>query len=264
VITELRYRDPVLFWTGAFMLLVLLVVILISIGDSRVILGINAWIKPMKFLISVTIFLWSMAWFMADTRPATWRRRFVGWGVALAMGVEIVLILMQSGRGVPSHFNIAHWFDGMVFSIMGLAITFNTLVMFLFLSIIRPDTPPQRAGYLWGMRLGVVIFILASWQGFLIVSNLAHTVGAPDGGPGLPFVNWSTTNGDLRIAHFVGLHALQALPLLGFVLDRIHGETRSGLRSPRNLVMAASILWLAVMGGLLWLALQGRPLLPLS
>ncbi len=80
---------------------------------------------------------------------------------------------------------------------------------------------------------------------------------APDGGPGLPFVNWSTTGGDLRIVHFFGMHAMQALPILGFLLDR------AGARSARNVVMATGILWLAVMSGLLMMALQGRPLLAL-
>ena len=126
----------------------------------------------------------------------------------------------------------------------------------VFLFIIRRDTPPHRAGYLWGIRLGVAIFLLASFEGALIVTNNAHTVGAPDGGAGLPFVNWSTTHGDLRIAHFFGMHAMQALPLLGFLLDKnkVPG---------RNPVIAVSILWLAVMGGLLVIALQGRPLLSL-
>ena len=126
--------------------------------------------------------------------------------------------------------------------------------MMIFLWIIRRDTPPQRAGYIWGIRLGVAIFLLASVEGGLIIVNNAHTVGAPDGGPGLPFVNWSTTAGDLRIAHFFGMHAMQALPLLGFLLDKAGAPAR-------NLVIAVSILWLAVMGGLLMIALQGRPLL---
>ena len=128
--------------------------------------------------------------------------------------------------------------------------------MMLFLWIIRRDTPPSRAGYIWGIRLGVAIFLLASFQGALIVANNAHTVGAPDGGPGLPFVNWSTRSGDLRIAHFFGMHAMQALPLLGFLLDRL---TRVAARTfrlaiARNVVIAVGILWLAVTGGLLLIA----------
>jgi hypothetical protein len=123
--------------------------------------------------------------------------------------------------------------------------------------ILRRDTPVARAGYLWGIRLGVAMFIVASLQGFVMVANLAHTVPLPDGGPGLPLVNWSTQHGDLRIAHFFGMHAMQALPIFGFLLDR------AGARSPRNLVVAAGILWLAAMGWLFTMALQGRPLLAL-
>ena len=101
------------------------------------------------------------------------------------------------------------------------------------------------------------MFLLASLQGTLIVGNDAHTVPGPDGGPGLPFVNWSTDQGDLRVAHFFGLHAMQALPLLGFMLDR----TR--VAAARNVVVAVGILWLALTGGLLLMALNGRPLISL-
>jgi hypothetical protein len=91
----------------------------------------------------------------------------------------------------------------------------------------------------------------------MIVGNNAHSVPGPDGGPGLPFVNWATDQGDLRIAHFFGMHAMQALPLLGFTLDRMR------IAAARNVVMAAGILWLALTGGLLLIALQGRPLIAL-
>ncbi len=262
MIDELRHRDPLLFWIGAVMVLGLIVVTLLSIGDTRVILGLNPWIKPIKFLTSITIFLWTVAWFMPDTQATTAgsgfsridKRQIVRWTIGPAMLVEIACIILQSARGTSSHFNNTSPFDAMIFSVMGLTIVLNTIAMVIFLAIIRRDTPPHRSGYIWGIRLGVAIFLLASLQGGLIVGNNAHTVGAPDGGPGLPFVNWSTSAGDLRIAHFFGMHALQVLPLLGFMLDRAKAPARA-------VVIAVSVLWVAIMGGLLLMALQGRPLL---
>ena len=256
MMTELRHRDPLLFWTGAAMLLAFIVVTLISISDTRLILGLNPWIKPMKFLTSIAIFLWTVAWFMPETRSS--KRRIVSWTIALAMAIEIACIIMQSARGTTSHFNIRSAFDAMIFSVMGVTIAVNTIAMILFLVILRRDTPPNRAGYIWGIRLGVAIFLLASFEGGLIVANNAHTVGAADGGPGLPFVNWSTSYGDLRIAHFFGMHAMQVLPVLGFLLDRAARPALSSM--PRNIVMAVSAAWLFLMGGMLLIALDGRPL----
>jgi hypothetical protein len=177
------------------------------------------------------------------------------------MVLEIAIIVLQAARGTTSHFNATSTLNLALFNIMGIAITISTVAMALFWWILRRDTPASRAGYLWGIRVGVAIFVLASLQGFVIVFNNAHTVAAPDGGPGLPLVNWSTQHGDLRVPHFFGMHAMQALPLLGFLLDRAMAGGAPLMR--RNVVVAAGILWLAVMSGLLTMALQGRPLLAL-
>jgi hypothetical protein len=254
---ELRHRDAVLFWTGAIMLLVLVVITLISIGDNRQILGLNPWIKPMKFLTSITIFLWTMAWFMPETRLRERGRALLRWTIVAVFAIEMAIIIMQSARGTTSHFNVSTPFDAAMFNIMGLAIIVNTVVVGVFLWMLRRDTPPNRAGYLWGIRTGLVVFILGSLQGFMMVANMGHAVPGPDGGPGLPFVNWSTEGGDLRAAHFLGMHALQALPLLGFLLDRAR------VAAARNLVVGVSILWLALVGGLVVMAFNGRPLIAL-
>jgi hypothetical protein len=264
--TELRARDPLLFWTGALMLLGLIVATLLSISDQRLILGINPWIKPMKFLISIAIFVWSLAWFMPETEPDPIRRALVRWTVAGAMVIEIVLITMQSARGTTSHFNAGTAFDLAVFNVMGAAITVSSIAVVLFLWILRRDTPTSRAGYLWGIRMGVAIFILASMlPGFMMVGNMAHSIPGPDGGAGLPFVNWSVEFGDLRTAHFFGMHALQALPLLGFLLDKTIGGSQPSPLIPtaRNVVMVAGILWFVVTGALLGIALLGRPIMTL-
>jgi hypothetical protein len=194
---------------------------------------------------------------MEETQNLPRSKRRVAITLATAMITEIVVIAAQAGRGTTSHYNATSALNGALFSVMGIMITVNTIAMIRFLWILRRDTPPNRAGYLWGMRAGVAVFILASLEGFVMVANNAHTMPGPDGGPGLPLVNWSTTHGDLRVSHFFGMHAMQALPIFGFLLDRFGGLPA------RNLVITAGILWLAVMGGLLTLALQGRPLIAL-
>jgi hypothetical protein len=248
VVNELRHRDPVLFWIGVAMLLVFIVVTLLSIGDTRLIGGLNPWIKPMKFLISVTIFVWTVAWFMPETRGLQ-EQQIVRWTIGIAMIVEIACLLLQTARGIPAHFNQTTPFDTAIFAIMTVFILFNNAAVTLLLTIIRRDPPSNRAGYIWGIRLGLVVFLLATLPGAAMLVANAHTVGAPDGGPGLPFVNWSTQHGDMRVAHFFGIHALQALPLIGF------------LANSRNLVIATSILWVAAMSCLLLMALRGLPLL---
>jgi hypothetical protein len=266
VIAELRARDPLLFWTGAVMLVGLIVLTLLSISDQRLILGINPWIKPMKFFISVTIFLWTIAWFMPDTEPDLVKRALVRWTIAGAMVIENALIVTQAARGTTSHFNIATRLDLAIFNIMGIVITVSTIAIVLFLWILRRDTPPARAGYLWGVRIGVLLFIAASAiPGFVMVGNMGHTFPGPDGGPGLPFVNWSIERGDVRSAHFFGMHAMQALPILGFLLDRTLGNNRASdwIPSARNVVMSAGILWFVVTAALLAIALVGRPIMAL-
>jgi hypothetical protein len=260
LLAELRRRDPLLFGSGVVMAIALAGSVLAFPFDDRVILGINPWIKPAKFEISLLVFLWTIAWFMPDARPGSRARAFIRWTPPIVMVTEIVLIVGQAVRGTTSHFNHSSLLNDVIFSIMGLMITVNTVAMLMLLLTFRRDTPADRAGYLWGVRAGIAIFILASLQGFVIVANDAHTIAVPDGGPGLPFVNWSTTSGDLRVAHFFGMHALQALPLFGYVLDR---SANSSASSRARIVSAAGLAWLAVMGGLLALALRGQPLLAL-
>ena len=121
MIRELHHRDPVLFLTGAFLMLLLVIATLLSISDTRLILGINPWIKPMKFMTSITIFLWSIAWFMPETEPRPRLRAIVRWILATTMLIEIALIVMQAWRGTTSHFNHDTAFDNGVFDIMGMA-----------------------------------------------------------------------------------------------------------------------------------------------
>ncbi len=259
VVRALLARDRLLTLTALAMLAGAVVVGTIAPFDARVVTGVNPWIKPLKFLVSIAIFLGTMAWFMPEVDAPPRVRRRLSRLFAGTMIIEIVCIVGQAARGTTSHFNYATGVDAAIFQIMGAAITANTIAVAVMLWRLRRDTPVARAGYLTAVRLGLALFVLGSVQGFLMVGNLGHAVPGPDGGPGLPLVNWALDRGDLRVSHFIGLHALQALPLLGFALDR-SGTVGRGQR--RLVVGAAAALWASVMVVTLALALRGLPLLP--
>lgn len=261
ILRELRRRDPLLTAAGLLMAAGFGVALASSFIDTRTILGINPWIKPMKFFSSVAIFLWTMAWFMPEADPRHARRlMIIRWTMVVTMAGELALISLQAARGTTSHFNISTRFNAIVFQTMGMMILANSGAVAAFLLSLRRDVPATRAGYLRGLRLGLLIFVVGSLEGFMMVANQAHTVPRPDGGPGLPFVNWSTTGGDLRIAHFLALHALQLLPLGGHWLDRAW-PAAPAVRA-RGISIVA-VVWAAMVAMALWQAISGRPLVAL-
>lgn len=224
--------------------------------DHRHVTGALVWLKPLKFCISVTVYLWTLGWLLADLPAAAQRAgRHIGRGVALSMVVEIVIVFIQAGRGVTSHYNASSPLNGALFGLMGLFILLNTVLTAWALWLVWRHRPHGPAGYVWGVRLGVLVFWIGSVLGGFMIHHAGHTVGAPDGGPGLPGLGWSTRAGDVRIAHFLGLHALQALPLLGWALSRW---------APRRAALLTGVgaaLYAAAVAALLAQALAGRPLL---
>jgi hypothetical protein len=224
--------------------------------DHRHVTGALVWIKPLKFSLSIVVYTWTLAWLLADLpAPAQRAVRRLSGGVALSMGVEIAVIFIQAGRGTTSHYNASSPLNDLLFGLMGIFILVNTVLTIWALYLAWRYRPHGPAGYVWGLRLGLLVFLIGSVLGGFMIHANQHTVGAPDGGPGLPGLGWSTVAGDLRIAHFLGMHALQALPLLGWALSRW---------MPRR---AVALTWLgtgvyaAAVAGLLLGALAGRPLL---
>ncbi len=216
--------------------------------DQRRILGLNPWVKPIKFEISVIVFLVTMAGLLAAVgRTGRWARtrRWLGWGFGVAMMVENTIIAMQSARGVRSHMNIGTVFDGAAFGVMGVFIALNTvLVAVLLVLYLRTRTGLPQA-VTWGTVLGLGMLLAGSFEGvFMIVRYWGHTVGGKDGGPGLPFVNWSTQHGDLRVAHFFALHALQAFVVVGWAMTKV--PVKAWVQT------AATVGFAAVYGGVVW------------
>jgi len=255
---EIHRRDRLLTITGWAHVALAAVMLLGLAVDDRQILGINPWVKPLKFAVSITIYVWTVAWLLGDVRAGAPRAAVISRGVSLAMFVEIACIAGQSWRGVPSHFNEHTPLNQAIFSAMGAMIALNTLLAaWLLVLYFRCQTglPPSRV---WAVRLGLALLLVGSSIGGMMIGRGAHAVGVPDGGPGLPFVNWSTEGGDLRPVHAVGLHALQILPLLACALTRI--DSLSEARRTTAVFAAALVLMLVTIT-LLVQALNGRPLL---
>ncbi|MPZ19261.1 MAG: hypothetical protein GEV06_15310 [Luteitalea sp.] len=258
---EIFRRDALLAWVGVINLALALVMVLLLPFDTRLVAGINPWIKPLKFALSIALYAFTVAWYMGEAQKGGALRSTVRWGIALAMMTEIACIGMQAARGTTSHFNNATAFDAGVFQLMGAMISLNTVLGIGLLWLLRGPTAAPRVAYLWGLRFGLVLFLLATVEGFAMVAASAHTVALPDGGPGLPFLNWSTRAGDLRVAHFLGLHSLQIFPIAGYLLDQLRPYWSSGGRV--TAMGACAAVWLALMVGLFLQAMAGRPFLAL-
>lgn len=201
---------------------ILLAAVLVAMYfDHRELLGVNIWLKPAKFLVSSAIYLWTLGWMLNYVEAPIVARSSLGTIASLLILLENVAVMGQALRGERSHFNVSTGLNAAVFSIMGVMILINTILLVVLLWWFMTNAAPVPAGALWGFRLGVLLAILASIEGGYMAQSMAHTVGQKDGGPGVPVLNWSTEAGDLRVSHFIGLHGMQVLPLGGFLLSEI-------------------------------------------
>ncbi len=255
MISKLLSDQRPLMFAGMISFLGFLVTAALTQLDSTQILGIDRWIKPMKFFISIAIFVWTIAVYLYFLKGHEFFSRIGSWGMILIFAVEMTAIVGQAARGTTSHFNVSNGFDGAIFTIMGIAIAINTIlvgVLAYFYFTTRIELSPT---ILFGMRLGLLLFLIGSIEGGYMASQTGHTVGAVDGGPGLPLANWSTIAGDLRVSHFLGLHSLQAVPLFAFAVDR------SKIRPGRILTAAFATLYFATVGATFLQSLWGKPFL---
>ncbi len=257
VLADARRGHPGLYWLAVTMAALTLVTVALAVIDQRTLLGAPLWFKPLKFSVSILLYSATLAW-MLSRLPGTAMRR-TGWAIAAALGLEQLIIVGQAARGVRSHFNDDTLFDALLYSIMGATITGLWLATVAVALRFLRERPADRVTSS-AVRLGLVVGLLGMAVGFLISGNGGHAVGVPDGGPGLFFVGWSTTGGDLRIGHFVGMHALQLLPLLAAGLaavgrDRLDEIARVGIVQ----VVAAGYAGLVVL--VTWQALRAQPVL---
>lgn len=246
-IRETHRRNKPLAVLGSIHVGLFVLTLLLWAIDDRQVMGINTWIKPSKFMFSLALYLWTIAWISEYIQRPRWAIKTVTWIIFVVIVLETACLLIQAGRGTTSHYNAATDFDQAIFSSMGVFIGIDMLMTVAILFMLRKPSTALSLAYLWGIRLGIAIFLYGGWIGGQMIMNSAHTVGAPDGGPGLPVLNWSTIAGDLRIAHGLGLHALQVLPLFGYGVSR-SSVIRTDRLQLTIVVLFALVYTLAVYG----------------
>ncbi|MDQ1082402.1 MULTISPECIES: hypothetical protein [Microbacterium] len=242
-----------------------------AVVDPREILGQNAWFKPMKFAISLGLYAITIAWMIGQLRR--WRRvaDIAGTVTAVAIVAEIVIITGAAAAGTTSHFNVTTPLNSTLWVVMGASIAALWIAGLAAAVALVLNPTPDRARTL-AVRAGVGIGLIGMAVAFFMTGPTeaqlddfegivgAHAVGVPDGGAGLPFFGWSTEGGDLRVPHFVGMHALQLLPL-GVLGLELAGRRIRVLRDARlrlELVAVASVALLILLGLLTGQALAGQ------
>lgn len=264
--------SPPLTALGVLMLVTLCVNVAGLAIDQRTIGGDPAWLKPAKFSFSIALYAFSVAFVFRYLREWPRLRAWTGRVIAASLTLEIALIDLQAFRGITSHFNVSTTREMIIFNVMGLSIACLWIASFaVAIALFRQRFDDAAFG--WLLRFGLAVTLIGAGIGGLmtrttaaqmqelraghrILASGAHTVGAPDGGAGYPLMHWSREHGDLRVPHFVGLHALQVLPLLYLAIRRLPRSSTSRSR----IAVVASVSYATLVGILLWQAIHGEPL----
>ncbi len=241
---ELHAREPRLAIYGALLLALLLPMAVAAGLDDRMLRDVNVWIKPMKFSLSIAVLAFTTAWFAGHLPERVRTGRAMDWIVWLLVmtgSFELAYITLQAGLGAGSHYNLVDGLHIAMYALMGIAALVLTatqpmLAWLLYRHGDRSLPPAYRQAVLLGL---VLTFVMGAGAGMLL-SNLQP----PAGGAVVPLFGWSLQGGDLRPAHFVGIHAEQVLPLAGFAAGML------GVARAKLAVWAATLAYAALFGAL--------------
>ncbi len=252
VLSTVKKESPILYGIAIIHFALTILSIAGLIIDDRTLLGVNVWVKPLKFGISTGIFILTVGYLITLYPFSRRKKNIVNNLVSWSLIIETLIIFVQGFRGVQSHYNESSLLDGILFASMGLLIAISVLIMVFFIfetaRLKLNTTKPIQ----FAIFLGWTIVLFGSWVGGQMISQMGHNVGVADGGAGLPLVNWSTIAGDLRIAHFFGLHGIQIIPLFALWVSK------RWTTSTRNQIVAVTVFGLLYAGWIFFTFYQAK------
>ena len=264
ILLEVCRREPLF---AAFALLLAIMVAPTAAAflvEDRTLNGVNVWFKPLKFEISLALYLATLAWF-AGWLPRRilnhpWYRAYAVLVVA-CIGLEMVWIAGAAALGVASHFNASTPFMSAAYRLMGvLAVILSSATLVYAILVWRVgDSATLRPAFRLSVVLGLALtFVLTIPIAGYMASGPGHLIGGnASDAEGLRLFGWARDGGDLRVSHFFATHAMQFIPLAGLFADR--------LQSPgvgRRAVVLFATLYVLLVAYTFAEALQSRPFLP--
>lgn len=261
IFNTVKTSSPILYWNAMFILLLAVVSFIGLFVDDRTLMGTNVWVKPLKFTVSTAIYMMTVGFLITFYPYSNRKKKVINGIVSWTLLIEMLIVPLQAFRGVQSHYNQSNLFDGVLFGCMGILIGINVLIMALLLiDTIRLKMKTTKSVQ-WAIFLGWAIVLIGSWVGGQMISQMAHNVGVADGGEGLPILNWSTKGGDLRIAHFFGLHGIQIIPLFAWWISK---KWKSYNIKQIIAVTSFALLYAGWIAFVFYQAKQGMPLIAMN
>ncbi len=225
LLKRMRRAAAPLLWTGLTLLIVAIPTLALMLFDSRQLQGVSVWLKPLKFQISTGVYLLTLALFMVWL-PAqalcSKKARYVVWGAVVSGLFEVAYITVQGSLGLASHYNLSSRFFAHMYTLMGIgAVVLASASLVLGILIARERAYQLPVALKLAVVLGLILtFVLGTgFGGYLSAQRAGHWVGGvlSDSG-GLPLFKWSRSGGDLRVAHFFGIHAMHFIPAFAAAL----------------------------------------------
>ncbi len=255
LINAIFERNKLLAYAGLISLLVAILLGIYAPFNSKEVLGLNSMIKPIKFCLSIWIYQWTMAYLLFYVNNQK-RVKWFAYLSVFVMTFELSVIIGQAFIGGLSHFNQTASLGGILYGLMGVLIVWVTAAtLVLTIRFIFQKSYSIPAPFALSIKIGLFLFVVFSFfGGYMSVLN-THNIGGKMGESGLPLLNWSTLYGDLRVAHFFGIHALQVIPLAGyFITEKIQEE-----RKAKIYVWMIALIYFAFVTTLVVQSLLGIP-----
>jgi hypothetical protein len=259
---ELDVKDRMLARFGWLLVLSVPLFAIAGLLDPPAANGVNAWIKPIKFAISFATFVWTVSLFLQVLSIPTWQRQLARYTMLGSVIIEMLSLAAQAWRASAIHpAAIDFWITQATTAMVSVNTCLTIWLLIVFFGR-RERIGIADTAQVLAIRLSIIIFLLGNAIGGYMLARGAHTVGATDGGPGLPFVNWSVIAGDLRIAHFIAIHAIQLIPLFAWLLWQM--VPRPAGKARRVAVYVAALALTIVVGGTFVQAALGHPLIAMA